>query len=139
MEPIAAKQVSTRKASRSFDTPYVPPSEVTTSTLGELISGTRSILEHQQERMGFRGEASGTKVWLAGDVSLLKKPCVSIVGAREVSKDGAARARRLAKEFARAGIVTVSGLAKGVDTEALTEAINAGGRVIAVIGTPRND
>lgn len=136
METIAVKRVPVRKPSKSSDDPYIPPKHVTPSTLGELILGIRNIPEHQQERMGFRGEGSGVKVWLAGDVSLVKQPCVSIVGAREVSKEGAARARRLAKELAQAGIVTVSGLAKGVDTEALTEAINAGGRVIAVIGTP---
>ncbi|HEU5400970.1 MAG TPA: DNA-processing protein DprA [Terriglobales bacterium] len=136
MESIAAKQVPTFKIPKSSETAYVPPADVTTSTLGELIVGTREIPEHQQARMGFRGESSGVKVWLAGDVSLIRKPCVSVVGAREVSREGAARARRLAKELAEAGIVTVSGLAKGVDTEALTEAMNAGGRVIAVIGTP---
>ena len=136
MESVAAKQVPTFKIPKSSETAYVPPADVTTSTLGELIVGTREIPEHQQARMGFRGESSGVKVWLAGDVSLIRKPCVSVVGAREVSREGAARARRLAKELAEAGIVTVSGLAKGVDTEALTEAMNAGGRVIAVIGTP---
>ena len=134
MESVAAKRAPT--APRSSDGPYVPPSDVSTSTLGELILGTRSIPEHRQERMGFRSQNSGAKVWLAGDISLIRKPCVSVVGAREVSKEGAARARRLAKELAQAGIVIVSGLAKGVDTEALTEAVNAGGRVIAVIGTP---
>lgn len=136
MESVAAKQVPTFKIPKSSETAYVPPADVTTSTLGELIVGTREIPEHQQARMGFRGESSGVKVWLAGDVSLIRKLCVSVVGAREVSREGAARARRLAKELAEAGIVTVSGLAKGVDTEALTEAMNAGGRVIAVIGTP---
>jgi DNA processing protein len=35
-----------------------------------------------------------------------------------------------------AGVVVVSGLAKGVDTEALSAAMQAGGRVVAVIGTP---
>lgn len=116
----------------------MPPTEVTTSTVGELILGARDIPEHQQERMGFGSEGSGVKVWLAGDVLLARKPCVSVVGAREVSKEGAARARRLARELTQAGIVTVSGLAKGVDTEVLTEAIKVGGRVIAVIGTPIN-
>jgi DNA processing protein len=61
---------------------------------------------------------------------------VAIVGTRKVSREGAARARRLARELANAGIVIVSGLAEGIDTEALTTAMNAGGRVIGVIGTP---
>jgi DNA processing protein len=42
----------------------------------------------------------------------------------------------LARELAKAGVVVVSGLAKGVDTEALSAAIEAGGKVVAVIGTP---
>lgn len=137
METVATNQPTNRKVSKSRDDlPYVGPRDISTSTLGKLIYGIRSISENQQERMGFRGEGSGPRVWLAGDVSLLRSPCVSVVGAREVSKEGAARSRRLAKQLAEVGIVTVSGLAKGVDTEALTEAINAGGRVIAVIGTP---
>ncbi|MGA9883515.1 MAG: DNA-processing protein DprA [Candidatus Acidiferrales bacterium] len=75
-------------------------------------------------------------LWFAGDPSLVKRPCVAVVGARKVSREGAARARRLARELAQAGIVVVSGLARGVDTEALTAAIEAGGATIAVIGTP---
>jgi DNA processing protein len=42
----------------------------------------------------------------------------------------------VARELAKVGIVVVSGLAKGVDTAALTAAMDAGGKVIAVIGTP---
>jgi DNA processing protein len=61
---------------------------------------------------------------------------VAIVGRRGVSADGAARARRLARELAERHVIIVSGLAKGVDTEALTAAIEAGGSVIGVIGTP---
>ena len=38
--------------------------------------------------------------------------------------------------MAEAGVVVVSGLAEGIDTEALTGAIEAGGKVAAVIGTP---
>ena len=53
-----------------------------------------------------------------------------------MSPNGAARARRLARELTDEGLVIFSGLAKGVDTEALQSAINSGGRVVAVIGTP---
>ena len=53
-----------------------------------------------------------------------------------MSDDGASRARRLARELVAAGVVVVSGLAKGVDTEALSSAIESGGSTVAVIGTP---
>ena len=61
---------------------------------------------------------------------------VAIVGSRDACPDGLHRARKLAKlVVGRAGVV-VSGLAKGIDTAAHTSAIEAGGRTIAVIGTP---
>jgi len=79
---------------------------------------------------------SDRPIWCAGDTSLLSRKCVAIVGTRKVSPEGAARARRLAKELASTGVVVMSGLARGIDTEALTEAMEAGGSVVAVIGTP---
>jgi DNA processing protein len=75
-------------------------------------------------------------VFVSGDITLLKQRCISVVGARKVSPEGAARARRLARELAASGVVVVSGLAEGVDTEAMTAAIGEGGRVVGVIGTP---
>jgi DNA processing protein len=53
-----------------------------------------------------------------------------------VSDAGWKRATQLARELARNGITIVSGLAKGVDTAALTSAVTHGGRVAAVVGTP---
>lgn len=112
---------------------YAPPSSdlVKILTLDDLISGVRSITPEQQARFN-----SDSRLWCAGNVSLLQQKCVAIVGTRDVSPDGAARSRRLARELALAGVVVVSGLAKGVDTESLTSAIEAGGKVVAVIGTP---
>jgi DNA processing protein len=76
-------------------------------------------------------------LWVAGDVALLRSTWrVSIVGAREVSPEGARRAKKLAKQLTAAGAVVVSGLAKGVDRAAHEGALEAGGRTIAVIGTP---
>lgn len=81
----------------------------------------------------------GTKdafAYYAGSIELLHSKAVSIVGTREVSEEGARRAARLSRELVSAGVVVMSGLAKGVDTAALTAATNAQGRVAAVIGTP---
>jgi DNA processing protein len=116
---------------------YVPPSDVQILGLSDVIRGTREIPDDQQQRFGIAtGNGPGLKLWCAGDTSLIHKSCVAIVGTREVSTEGAARARRLARELAKCSIVIVSGLARGVDTEALTAAIDSGGRTIAVIGTP---
>lgn len=75
-------------------------------------------------------------LWLAGDESLLRRPSVAIVGSRDASSDGLKRARKLAADLASAGIVVVSGLARGIDRAAHEGAMRAGGRTIAVLGTP---
>jgi DNA processing protein len=120
---------------------YSPPepSRIRECWLSELLPGTRTLTRNRQAQLEF-GEPTNPrdrKIWCAGNVELLRRPgSVAIVGTRVASADGAARARRLARQLAEQHIIVVSGLAKGVDTEALTAAIDAGGSVIAVIGTP---
>jgi DNA processing protein len=114
------------------DRPYTAPHDVKVLDLAPLLTGVRTHVPEQQARLEFEAD----RLWCAGDVSLVQRQAVAIVGTRNVSPEGAARARCLGRELADAGIVVVSGLARGVDTEALTAAIDAGGKVIAVIGTP---
>jgi DNA processing protein len=75
-------------------------------------------------------------LFLRGDagVELLSSPAVAIVGARACSGYGASAARMLAREVARAGLVVVSGLARGIDAEAHRGALEAGGATVAVLG-----
>src|SRR5207253_4243638 len=65
---------------------------------------------------------------------LLEAPAVAVVGARACSGYGSAVARMLGRELAAAGLVVVSGLARGVDAEAHRGALEAGGRTVAVLG-----
>lgn len=70
----------------------------------------------------------------SADVELLSEPAVAIVGARMCSSYGRQVARMLGRELASAGLVVVSGLARGVDGEAHRGALEAGGATIGVLG-----
>ncbi len=70
----------------------------------------------------------------AGEVEVLDRPAVAIVGARSCSAYGAEVARMLGRELAAAGLVVVSGLARGVDGHAHRGALEAEGLTVAVLG-----
>jgi DNA processing protein len=69
-----------------------------------------------------------------GELELLARPAVAIVGARACSAYGSQVARMLGRELAGAGIVVVSGLARGVDGEAHRGALETTGHTVAVLG-----
>lgn len=82
-------------------------------------------------------ENAPERLFVAGAVALLKLGTrVSIVGSRKASAAGLKRAAKLARILAEKGITVVSGLAEGIDTAAHEAAMAAGGRTIAVLGTP---
>ncbi|MGH3080932.1 MAG: DNA-processing protein DprA [Gaiellaceae bacterium] len=70
----------------------------------------------------------------AGGPELLAGRAVAVVGARACSPYGVQVARMLGRELAAAGLVVVSGLARGVDGEAHRGALEAGGITVAVLG-----
>lgn len=127
------------RATGAFGRHYVPPQPVGRIELNRLLEQTgRPSLADSQLSFLQLNSAQSRNIYLhyAGDLSLLERRAVSIVGTREVTADGRARARKLARELAAAGVLVVSGLAKGVDATAHTSAIEAGGATAGVIGTP---
>lgn len=73
-------------------------------------------------------------LYILGDVSVLSQPCIALVGTRKMSSYG----KRCAQEFVlgatQAGMVTVSGLARGIDAQVAEETISLRGRTVAVMG-----
>lgn len=65
-------------------------------------------------------------LWAQGDLSLLDRPLVAMVGARNASSLGLRMARRLAEGLGQAGFVVVSGLARGIDAAAHEAALPTG-------------
>ncbi|MQY43104.1 DNA-protecting protein DprA [Epibacterium sp. SM1969] len=70
-------------------------------------------------------------IWAKGDLSALKRPAVSLVGARNASSLGLRMARALARGLGQDGQVVISGLARGIDTSAHEAALETG--TIAVL------
>jgi DNA processing protein len=77
-------------------------------------------------------------IFVRGRVEILNSPGIAVVGTRNPSDEGAARARKLGFLLAKFGITVFSGLAKGIDANAHLGALEAGGDTVAVIGTPLN-
>jgi DNA processing protein len=73
-------------------------------------------------------------LWYQGDTALLPAPAVAVVGARDASPAGLYLARQLGRDLAAAGLVVVSGMARGVDAAAHEGALTAG-KTVAVLGS----
>lgn len=65
-------------------------------------------------------------LWAIGDVGLLDRPMIALVGARNASSLGLRMARALAADLGAAGYVVVAGLARGIDAAAHEAALATG-------------
>ncbi len=74
-------------------------------------------------------------LWIRGNVELLARPGIAVVGTRSPSPYGAGMAELLSRDLANRHLVILSGMARGVDTAAHKGAIEAGGKTVAVWGT----
>ncbi|MHB8718064.1 MAG: DNA-processing protein DprA [Candidatus Dormibacteria bacterium] len=75
-----------------------------------------------------------SRLWVRGRLPAAAAPAVAVVGSRRPTPAGLITAREIAAEIAGAGIVVISGMARGVDSAAHQGALGAGGVTVAVLG-----
>ena len=73
-------------------------------------------------------------LYLLGASLPVDRAMLAVVGTRTPTFAGREAARRLGRETAGADVPLVSGLARGIDTEAHRGAVEAGGKTVAVLG-----
>ncbi len=71
---------------------------------------------------------------LYGCGTLPEEPALAIVGTRQPTDVGRIFTEQLAEQVATAGMVVISGLARGIDAAAHRGVLNAGGKTVAVLG-----
>lgn len=125
------------------------------SKLAEALAETRRTtnLEREMERLHAAGARAITWVskdyperlreiddsppvlYTLGDFAPTDSWAVAVVGTRRATHYGREVTARIASELAQAGVTVVSGLARGIDTEAHCAALDGGGRTVAVLGS----
>ncbi|WP_051188635.1 DNA-processing protein DprA [Proteocatella sphenisci] len=74
-------------------------------------------------------------LYYKGCIDLIRNFSISIIGSRTPTVYGVFAAAKFAKELAQINVVTVSGFAKGIDTQCHKSTHESGGKTIAVLGT----
>ena len=72
-------------------------------------------------------------LWAKGDVTLINRPAVAVIGSRELNPDNQKFAEEAGRQIAKQGYVLVSGNARGADRTAQEACLDAGGNVISVV------
>jgi DNA processing protein len=75
-----------------------------------------------------------TLLFALGRLELLQRPALAVVGSRRHTRYGAEACRHFAGGLARAGLVVVSGMARGLDAEAHAACLDVGGGTVGVLG-----
>ena len=77
-------------------------------------------------------------LYCEGDVRLLSKPSVTVIGSRNMSDYGKMMAKNITRDLTKNNVCIVSGMAVGIDAVAHRTCIENNGKTIAVLGSGFN-
>jgi predicted Rossmann fold nucleotide-binding protein DprA/Smf involved in DNA uptake len=94
---------------------------------------SRSDPQYPERLKRYLGHGAPPLLYGVGTIDLLGKGGLAVVGSRDRSEDDGEYARRVGELCARQGIAIVSGAAKGIDRDAMSGSIEAGGWALGVL------
>ena len=94
---------------------------------------------YPQQLLEALGDDAPACLWARGDLSLLDRPGIALVGSRDLHPNNAEFARQAGLEAARQDLVLISGNARGADRTAQSAALAAGGAVISILADRLTD
>ena len=97
---------------------------------------TRANPRYPRRLMRALGDRAPSVLWFDGNLDLLQRTGLSLVGSRELRPENRAFAQAAGLHMARQGYVLVSGGARGADAAAQASCLTGGGQVIAVLAGP---
>ena len=103
------------------------------ATRKDCIPITRVSAHYPQRLRDTLGIDCPGCLWAKGDLSLLSKPAIALVGSRDLLPENLAFAQEVGKQAAAFGYVLVSGNARGADRAAQDACLKNGGQVISVV------
>ncbi len=114
-----------------------PEGRIADEVMATKRSGARYLFHDSAEYPDLLAQIEGSPpiLTIRGDAALLARPAIAIVGARNASAAAVKLARDFASALAEAGLVLVSGLARGIDGAAHTGALSGSGATIGVIAS----
>ena len=121
--------IGTPKAAEQAQTELKKCADANVTLLGRGLPGYPAALESL-------GDPPAV-LWVRGALPELGvvPRSIGIVGTRAASPHALSLSRHISGDLARAGVVVVSGMARGIDTEAHTAAVEAGGQSVGVLGS----
>ena len=97
---------------------------------------TRANPRYPRRLMRALGDRAPSVLWFDGNLDLLQRTGLSLVGSRELRPENRAFAQAAGLQMARQGYVLVSGGARGADAAAQASCLTGGGQVISVLAGP---
>lgn len=94
---------------------------------------TRAGQQYPLRVRKYLGDDSPGCLWAKGNIDILRRPCISLVGSRELHEENRRFAEQVGLQAARQGFVLVSGNARGADKTAQEACLRSGGSVICVV------